>query len=257
MSKRDADVSEIVKKFRIENDDISYIAINLHGTKAYVQIAEATPKPEIVDPNIPCNIVSDVDGVIETIRVKTGFQVAKEGETVCKGQLLVSGITDSRFVTVRYVNSDAEIVIRTWRDLSREFPLNREMRTKTGRTSDSLEIIAGSKIIKKAKTDFKDYSTTVYKTIFKFPFLEINKVLFSEEIVKYEELSLEDAFKVYYNSYLEEIKKELKEGTKIVSIRHNYVSDKGKIRIWIELETLEKAGVKQEIKKEEENGENN
>ncbi len=254
--KASVDTKDIKLRFLKEFEDVSYIAVNLHGTKAYVQIAEAAKKPFITDADAPCNIVSDVDGIIETLRVKTGFPVVSEGDAVCQGQLLVSGITDSRFLTVRYVNCDADIVIRTWRDFCREFPLKKEIRTKTDETEYSLEIIVNGKTIKKAKTKYKEYSHKI-NHIFKSSFVEINKYEFIKENVSYEVMSVKDAFDYYYSSFLEESKKTLKEGTQIAFVKHNYKEDSGKIRIWIELETLENRGVKQEIKKEEEYGENN
>ena len=255
--KSSLDTENIQRLFLKDNDDVSYIAVNLHGTKAYVQVAEAVEKPYVVDADAPCNIVSDKDGIVETLRVKTGFPVVKEGDAVHQGQLLVSGITDSRFLTVRYVNSDAEIVIRTWRDFCREFPLIREIRTKTGNTSTSYRITLWGKTVKKAKTKFDNFSADE-ELVTDQSHLGITKVKFFEENVIYETLTPEEAFEIYYKEYLGEIKKGLPEATEIVSVRHNSKEDEGKLRIWIELETLEKSGVKQEIKKEEtNNGENN
>lgn len=257
MFKNSLDIEQTERQARIENKDLSFLAINLNGTIAYVQVAEAIDKPEIVDRDTPFNIVASKDGVIETIRVKTGFQVAHSGDTVKKGDLLVSGITDSRFLTVRYVNSDAEIKLRAWQDYVKEFPLKIEERTKTGQTELSYEIELFGRKIKKSKTKYKDYAVIQdYEKKFN-NFLTVRKNTYSEENVTYTKLNEKDAFNYYYNNYLEEIKKTLEPETEIVAIKNNFKAEGEKIRIWIELETLENGGIKQEIKKEEDYGENN
>lgn len=254
--KNSLDMQKIQNTARIKNKKLSFLAINLNGTVAYVQVAEAIEKPEIEDKNTAYNIVAAKDGVIDTIRVKTGFQVVSDGDTVKKGELLVSGMTDSRFLTVRYVNSSAEIKLRVWEDYLKEFPLTVEERTKTGKENVSFEIKLFDKVIKKSKTKFKDYSEKrEFEKI--FGFLTVKKDLFTEETVSFTKLNEKEAFDYYYNGYLEEIKKTLSPDTEIVSVKNNFKAEGEKIRIWIELETLENGGIKQEIKKEEDYGENN
>jgi RND family efflux transporter MFP subunit len=99
MRKSKLDTGKVKENFIIKYHDVSFIAVNIKGTKAYVQIAEATPKPYIVDENAACNIISPYDGVIESIQVKRGFQVAKEGDTVKTGQLLYV-LDDERYLAI-------------------------------------------------------------------------------------------------------------------------------------------------------------
>ena len=60
------------------------MGINLKGTNAKVEIAEATKKPEIVDEKENCNIISQQDGIITKINVQNGTALVKVGDIVKK-----------------------------------------------------------------------------------------------------------------------------------------------------------------------------
>ena len=82
--KQKVDSKEIINNIRLQRNDIAWIGINITGTNAIVEIVEADVKPEIVDENEYCNIVSDKDGVITKINVQNGTRPVKEGDIVNK-----------------------------------------------------------------------------------------------------------------------------------------------------------------------------
>ncbi len=82
--KQKVDSKEIINNIRLQRNDIAWIGINITGTNAIVEIVEADVKPEIVDENEYCNIVSDKDGVITKINVQNGTALVKEGDIVKK-----------------------------------------------------------------------------------------------------------------------------------------------------------------------------
>ena len=82
--KQKVDSKEIINNIRLQRNDIAWIGINITGTNAIVEIVEADEKPEIVDENEYCNIVSDKDGVITKINVQNGTALVKEGDIVKK-----------------------------------------------------------------------------------------------------------------------------------------------------------------------------
>lgn len=75
---------EIINKLRLERSDIAWVGIHLRGTNAIVEIVEADKKPDIVDENELCNIVSDKEGIITKISVQNGTALVKEGDIVKK-----------------------------------------------------------------------------------------------------------------------------------------------------------------------------
>lgn len=83
------DTEEIISGIRLKRDDIAWMSIDLNGTNAIIKIVENTEKPEIIDKNDYCNIVSNKSGVITKINAKTGTPVVKIGDVVTKDTLLV------------------------------------------------------------------------------------------------------------------------------------------------------------------------
>ena len=82
--KQKVKTKEIIQNIRLERSDIAWIGIHLTGTNAIVEIVEADVKPDIIDENEYCNIVSNKDGIITKINVQNGTALIKEGDIVKK-----------------------------------------------------------------------------------------------------------------------------------------------------------------------------
>ncbi len=102
--------------------DIAWIAVNMQGSRALIEVRERVPKPEIIPHNVPCNIVSSKAGVITKIDTLAGLAQVSVGQTVTEGQLLVSGVVDSEAVGVRFVHAMANVECRTWYHLTAVIP---------------------------------------------------------------------------------------------------------------------------------------
>lgn len=85
------DLSEAELLLLSSSDEISWVNINRKGSVAYVKVIDKRKYEEEVKSGY-CNLVAARDGVIEEITVKAGRAVVKVGDTVKKGDLLISGI---------------------------------------------------------------------------------------------------------------------------------------------------------------------
>lgn len=110
------DVDRIINNMEVLIDDIGWIGISIKGTKAEIQIVERVRMPEIVEKDKPCDIVASNDGIVTDIIVKAGVAAVKQGDTVKKGQVLVSSIISGKYEgqPSRLVHSIATIKARTW-----------------------------------------------------------------------------------------------------------------------------------------------
>lgn len=82
MIKQKINTKEIINNIRLKRNDIAWIGLNIKGTNAIVSVVEADKKPEIIDENEYCNIVTKKDGIITKINVQNGTALVKEGDIV-------------------------------------------------------------------------------------------------------------------------------------------------------------------------------
>ena len=113
-AKRKINTKEIIEEIRLIRDDIAWIGITISGTNAQIEVVEATEKPEIIDDTKFSNIVANKDCIITKINVQNGTAIAKIGDLVKLGEVLVEGKIQGKYTEAIYVNSLAEIQGRVW-----------------------------------------------------------------------------------------------------------------------------------------------
>ena len=132
------DFYAICHEFILATGDVSWISVNMVGTTARVELIEAKPRGTVEDGGngVPSNLLAATDGEIIRTETAAGMILVRAGQTVKKGELLVSGVVDvghgedGRFVLVR---SRAKIFARTKRTLEVVVPYKTVKKTMTGR----------------------------------------------------------------------------------------------------------------------------
>ena len=127
--KSSLDVGRIQADIESESRDIAWISVNIIGTVAYVEvIGEVIPptREELYD---GINLVASCDGVLTGFEVISGEPAAEVGMTVKKGELLVSGLCDSKRFGYRAVEAEGSVFARTEEVFEVEIPLRYTVRT--------------------------------------------------------------------------------------------------------------------------------
>jgi similar to stage IV sporulation protein len=94
-------------------EGVAWAGIKRSGPIVSVEIAEMSGKPPMTPTNMPCNIVSTKDAQIVKIgSVPMGMLVPMLGDTVKKGELLVSGVIEGKLQNSYYVHALAQITGR-------------------------------------------------------------------------------------------------------------------------------------------------
>lgn len=109
------------ENLRKEFPIVKWCSVALSGNTLYVRLEENTLLKDTtaaMEEGMYSDIVSDVDGVVTELLVRNGVAQVKVGDTVTKGQLLVTGVVpiydDSLLVkTYHYYDADADIKIET------------------------------------------------------------------------------------------------------------------------------------------------
>ena len=89
---KSTDRDRIENLFMASYEDIAWVHINRSGTSAIIEIDESVKKPKTQKKGVYTNLKAKKDGVIVKTNVQNGWQKAKKGDAVTKGDLLISGV---------------------------------------------------------------------------------------------------------------------------------------------------------------------
>lgn len=107
---------EMRNRIMARTDKLSYFTLNFQGTHAILRVWERQT-PEIrAEDTAPCDVVSQLTGVVEALRVRTGTALVKPGDTVQVGERLATGylVNQNDETQVTLLHAQAEADIRTW-----------------------------------------------------------------------------------------------------------------------------------------------
>lgn len=250
---------KIKKEMLIKVPSLSWIWVEIKGTRAIVSVKERTEKPEIFDKNTPCNIIAARDGVIESTLIRDGIGVVESGDIVKKGDLLVSGVADSRYNGIRFINADGEIYATTWHEKSGTFPLSRSEFERTGNKKRKLILNAWGKdlqILPIGKIKYKSYDEEINENKMKIwgdmylPLTIKSGFIFEtgEKIIK---MSESEAASFYGEMLENEIKETLQENCSVSDREITYNKENDKITITVTLKCRENIAQKTVIEVED------
>ena len=127
--------------------DVVYLAVNVRGCTAHVQVVERTRPPHLYRDSDVQNIVARRDGLVTEVTALDGAAAVSPGDTVTAGQLLISGAADSPR-GVRLMRATGTVRARTWYTLTVPVPLAAEERAGESGHVTRLSLDAGRRRIK-------------------------------------------------------------------------------------------------------------
>ena len=145
------------EKLILNCDGIAWASLNIEGSRLTVNIRETKEKS---DNKTPTNLKARFDGIITKIDVTQGNCVVKTGDTVKKGDLLVSGILESKDET-KFCHSLGSIEAEIIREFSFFAPYKKTIEFETGevKTKKVLEIF-GIRIPLYLGAETKEYNSS-------------------------------------------------------------------------------------------------
>lgn len=234
-----------------EFDIFSYLSVNIEGTKMTIEVKERDLPPEVIDENIPCNIVATKKGVIEKVIARNGRSVVKKGDVVEKGQVLITGIITDEYSEIEmYVHAEGEVLAKTLYSYKVEEPIEKTVKVETGEVYERRELKFGDRVIQFAKGDipFADYIEEVKEVkLFNLDFQLPIKILvheYKEVETKKVKQDVELIKEANHIKAVKELNKQLPTDAKIQSkdVKH-YVKD-NVVTTYVVVEVLEDIGEK-------------
>jgi similar to stage IV sporulation protein len=252
--KNKLDLEEIKRKVELYRSDITWIGIEIKGIKAMVEIVQKIDKPNMIEKDEPCNIISDKEGVIAKIFTREGAQLVKENEIISKGQILISGIISSKFSPDRYVHADGEIYIKTWYTEKMKIPYERDLVSLTGEEDSKYHVkILNYQInLSNTGTKFEKYDkiseTNKLKVLnlFELP-IEVTTDTYKNISIETIKLSEAQAERISINEAMNGALKKIPKDSEIVNNKVSIFKNEEGVEAEVTIECLEKVGTKEKI----------
>ena len=245
---------EIINKIRLEREDIAWMGIELKGTNAIVKLVKADEKPEIVDKNEYCNIVSNKTGIITKINVQEGTVNVKVGDTIKTGDILINGWMEGKFTGIRYVHARGEIEAKVWYTKNRKIPYNLTDTEYTGKEENKYRIKFGNFEINFSKkySKFKIYDTIETENkirLFSDLYLPISivKTTYKEKKEVKKSYTVEETKNIGIKELEEELEKEIENKDNIVNKNINTYEEEDGVQVYVTYEVLENIGTNEKI----------
>jgi len=133
------DRKEISQAILLQMDELSWMTLNLYGTRLEVLVMEAVKPPELETEDGVYDVVATADGLITKLEALSGEALVSVGDIVTKGQVLIRGNVElkppaysdapSQWLQVR---ANGVVQARTWRTISASIPLSSQVKEYTG-----------------------------------------------------------------------------------------------------------------------------
>ncbi|HPL53190.1 MAG TPA: sporulation protein YqfD [Bacillota bacterium] len=247
------DRRHIENQVLINMPELSWIGIQIKGTKAIVEVVEKKEKPPLISRDDACDIVAAKDGVITKLLVLSGDPLVKDGTTVRKGQRLVTGTILRENLEPRQVHSLAQVIARTWYEDAEEIPFQQIEYKPTGNISRQYRLkLLNKEFSGKRRVSFKDFNENIKERDlisfgdYVFP-VKLIEHRFEELVPELKTLMINEAKERCLERLDARIKLMLPEGAVILNRNTNYYLNKKSVKATISVEVLEDIGVKQKI----------
>lgn len=134
------DERTVGNKVLLQIPELSWLSINLYGTRAEVLVREAVKAPEVVDASEYGSVVARASGIITKVEALTGEAVVKVGDTVLEGEPLISGTihlegpaySETPEIGQIQTRASGRVYARTWRTFAAQLPLEAQVKQYTG-----------------------------------------------------------------------------------------------------------------------------
>lgn len=252
--KNKINTKEIINQIRLKRNDIAWMGIELKGTNAIVKLVKAESKPDIVDEEDYCNIVSDKVGVITKINAKNGTLAVNVGDTVKVGTVLINGWMEGKYTGIRYVHAQGDIEAKVWYTKSTKILYNTTERSETGNVENKYKIKFNNFEINLSKrvSKFKIYDTIDAEKKFKlfsdfYLPITLIKTTNKEEKEETKNYDFEQAKNLGVQQLEEELNKNIRDSNKIVNKNINTYEKEDGLEVVVTYEVLENIGTNEKI----------
>ncbi len=114
---------------------VAWVQVEQRGVEVVVRWVEGVETPDVITPGGEGDVVADRDGILVRLTTYAGTPVAKAGDLIKKGQVLIKGEERSKEGELVPVKARGEAIARVWLSTKVELPLMETVSVPTGNTA--------------------------------------------------------------------------------------------------------------------------
>lgn len=254
--KYNVNTDKIADGMMLEIDELARISVSLYGTRIYVNVNERVKPPELIRKDIPCDIIASKDGIIYSVVAKEGLEQVKIGDTVVKGQMLITGtiVPKNPEAPLLLVHSMGSVKARTWYEASADVEQTLVKAKRTGKQKNLYSIVFFTKKFKlfQKKVPYTNSEHIEVKkklilgTNFALP-VELTIDQYYEYELEQNKIDINTAKKIASDKAGESAQEQIPQNAEIVKKSIVEQEDGGSKKVKAVIECIEDIGVTQEI----------
>lgn len=262
VSKLELDKKSVEDGILKDNPRLSYVEVDIQGIRGTIKVVEKILPDDLVIKG-PAHVVARKGGIIEDFFVLTGVSQVEQGQTVGKGQILISGIvqpppeqTTPEPDEPQLVKAEGSVRARVWYDGYGEHALEQESLVPTSREKSSIGIHTpwGALGNRRQVSGFSRAKCVKKEWTIDSPWgkLGVTRTLWTELRVKTTRFSEKDSLEKAKEIALNNLKRSLKNAERVYNTRIRVISapSDSLIRVKASAEVLEDIGVQQPMSRE-------
>jgi similar to stage IV sporulation protein len=246
----------IADTLMLKNSELSWVGVEIKGTRLIISVREGVEPPVVIPVDKPCHIIAERDGIVTSVKAKNGLALVKEGDTIIKGQILISGNIESirPEFGVKQVHAIGEVVARTWYEVKKEVPAKEIVRKRTGNewSKTSIYFLDFKIPLPSGKNPFVLFESSIFDKApvigkkFRLPFgVTIHRFfeLYEEDRV----LDHDQAVEIARNSAEIELRNMVSADAEVVDKQMRLIAEENTEYLIVTLECVEDIAAEQEI----------
>ena len=235
----------------LEVGDLSWLTVNVKGCVAHVQVVERQRPPEI----------AEKDGLVTRVQTLDGRALVSAGSTVTAGELLVTGVYESREGSTYMTHSLGTVEARTWYALSVSVPLTIAEKSGECREKEAISVDIGKKRIKlwgRGSISGPNCDKIIYYHPLTLPGgLRLPITLVRETVTVYApqqvRRSREQAQKEGETLLVQQLRRQLRDTGRITETKFSSKTEGENLVVLMQAECLEQIGLPMQVQAEESN----
>ncbi len=256
--KKKIDRYEVKRKAIMSIDELSWLWVDIRGGAAKVKIRERKPHLDLIPITEPSDVIAMHSGLIEKMQVYCGVPLFKEGQSVKKGDVIVTGIfrSENENIPTYYHHAVADVTLRLCESKTVIIPRKTVRKTPTGNKKSIYRINFEKNNINfslNSRISYKEYDKIVKKYTLPFTSISFEKTTYIENNVSISDTDVQSELSKRRESFLDSLAKKSME---VVNLSEEVIENENDITVIFRADCRVKTDKEIPINKGETDGEN-